>query len=173
MPEGEQKEDSCERLLARRSLLSSTQFPGALRKIQGVWMTVNVLWPQHFVQVATKLMASCQLFPCHGKWMPTQGAAGFERFSFRQLCGRRQWEKRGTVLEASQEQPDREDPPAERWPGPDAVTFSTEYRLSPTHSMTRRSKAPPMASAQPLVPVGTSTCSPLRRVQGQAQHSTD
>ena len=39
-------------------------------------------------------------------------------------------------------------PPAERWPGPEAVTFSTEYQLLPTQPLTRRSKAAPVASGQ-------------------------
>ena len=57
MSEGEQNEDSGERLW-RVGPCWHRLSPGALRKIQGVWMTVNVLWPQHFLQVATKLMAS-------------------------------------------------------------------------------------------------------------------
>ena len=48
--------------------------------------------------------------------------------------------------EALQEQPDW-DPP-DRWPGPESVTFSTGYQLSPTQPVTRRSKAAPIASRQ-------------------------
>ena len=40
-----------------------------------------------------------------------------------------------TILEALLEQPD---PPADRWPGPEAVTFSTEYHLSPIRGAQRQ-----------------------------------
>ena len=55
-----------------------------------------------------------------------------------------------SLLEASSEQPDWEDLPAERWPGPDAVTLSTDCQLSPTQPMTRRVKGSPTTPGQPV-----------------------
>ena len=61
--------------------------------------------------------------------------------------------EKDAILKALQEQPDWEDPPTDRWPGFEAVNprlSTTGYELSPTQLVTRRSKAAPTASAQPV-----------------------
>ena len=86
--------------------------------------------------------------------------------------------KVATILEALQEQPDWEGLPADRWPGPEAVTFSTGYQLSPTQPVTRRSKAAPPASGQtvsvksPPPNVSGGTASYLQIVRNRHSHRT-
>ena len=115
MTEGEQKDDSVERLQARRSLLAPLQFSGALRRIEK-WLAKNQhttptnlrllrhirlhvrycprsLVAAFWALVTTWLLVPCQLFPSHGNWMLTQDAAGYDRFSFSQHYGRPQWVK--------------------------------------------------------------------------------
>ena len=89
-----------------------------------------------------------------------------------------------TFLEALLEQPDCEEPSADRWPGHEPVTFSTEYQLSPTQPMTLR-KAASIVSGQtvqvksppPNVSGGTASLmnrakQSLRTILGQIQTST-
>ena len=58
--------------------------------------------------------------------------------------------EKDVILEALQEQPDWEDPPADRCQVPSLSTQHTVYQLSPTQPVTRRSKASPTVSAQPV-----------------------
>ena len=67
--------------------------------------------------------------------------------------------RKGTVLEALQEQPDWEDFPTERWPGPEAVTFSTEHQLSPTQPNDKACKS----SSNNSPPVSASAIAAVER----------
>ena len=172
-----------ERFQTRRSLPAPNQFSGTLRTNQGVWITVKVLWAQHFGSVAAKLLAHVSSHHAMGDGYPYKAPQGFERSSFTQPCERLHWEK-NALSEALLEQPDCEEPSADRWPGHEPVTFSTEYQLSPTQPMTLR-KAASIVSGQtvqvksppPNVSGGTASLmnrakQSLRTILGQIQTST-
>ena len=120
-------------------LLAYWTAPGQLSTIRGR----SIL-----AQVKTKLLAPCQLFPIHGKRMPSSDAAGYDRFSFRQPHGRQPVGEKDSMLEALLEQTDWDDSLTERWPGPDAGRFCGDYQMSPTQPMTGRAKAAPTTLGQ-------------------------
>ena len=60
------------------------------------------------------------------------------------------WAEKDAILEAMQEQPDWEDLPPGRWPGPVRQPQRGMFLLSPTQRVARRSKAAPTALAQPI-----------------------
>ena len=65
-----------ERFQTRRSLPAPNQFSGTLRTNQGVWITVKVLWAQHFGSVAAKLLAHVSSHQAMGDGYPYKASQG-------------------------------------------------------------------------------------------------
>ena len=135
----EQQEDSDERFQSRRSLPASIQFLGTLRTTQGVWITVNVLWEQHFGSGRSKASGPHVSSPqAMGNGYPHKAPQGMSASPSGSSVGVHSGRKgyhSGSVTGAAR---------LGRSPSTLArtrsLTFSTEYQLSPTQPMTRRSK---------------------------------